>query len=45
MTKSTPLGGLPLLRRRLARLPRQRLAEIDGVLQEIMDLMEASDLE
>lgn len=41
----TPLGGLHLLRRRLARLAEGRLAEIDGVLLEIMDLMGASDIQ
>jgi DNA-binding MarR family transcriptional regulator len=45
ITTSTPLGGLPLLRRRLAGLPPERLAEIDGVLAEIMELMEASEVE
>ncbi|MGD8399030.1 MAG: MarR family transcriptional regulator [Anaerolineae bacterium] len=45
VAESTPLGGLPLLRRRLANLPHERLGEIDGVLQEIMALMEASDVE
>ncbi|MFC2023436.1 MarR family winged helix-turn-helix transcriptional regulator [Chloroflexota bacterium] len=41
----TPLGGLPLLRRRLANLPPERLAEIDGVLLEITGLMEVVDAE
>jgi len=41
IAKNTPLGGLPLLHRRLEQLPEQRLAEIDGVLTEIMRLMEA----
>jgi DNA-binding MarR family transcriptional regulator len=44
VAESTPLGGLPLLRRRLANLSHERLAEIDGVLREIMELMEASDV-
>jgi len=45
IAEKTPLGGLPLLRRRLARLPEERLSEIDGVLNEIMDLMEVTDIE
>lgn len=45
IAKSTPLGGLPLLRRRLANLPPERLAEIESVLDEIMELMEALDVE
>lgn len=40
----TPLGGLPLLRRRLANLPPERLAEIEGVLDELRRLMEAPDI-
>lgn len=45
IVKDTPLGGIPLLRRRLASLSRERLREISGVLDEIMQLMEASDIE
>ena len=45
IAKNTPLGGLPLLRRRLSQLNDNRLAEIDGVLTEIMQLMEAADTE
>lgn len=41
----TPLGGLPLLRRRLANLAPERLTEMEGVLNEIMHLMEVSDVE
>ena len=41
IAKNTPLGGLPLLHHRLEQLPEERLAEIDGVLTEIMGLMEA----
>ena len=36
---NTPLGGLPLLRRRLAELPQERLSEMDDVLHEIANLM------
>jgi DNA-binding MarR family transcriptional regulator len=39
----TPLGGLPLLRRRLDRLPEERLVQIDEVLDELMRLMEAPE--
>jgi DNA-binding MarR family transcriptional regulator len=41
--ENTPLTGLPLLRRRLRALPRERLIEIDEALVEIMHLMEAED--
>lgn len=37
--EETPLGGLPLLRRRLHTLAPERLTEINGVLQELMHLM------
>ena len=39
VTDNTPLGGLPLLRRRLAELPQERLSEMDDVLHEIANLM------
>ncbi len=42
---STPLGGLPLLRRRLSQLDDARLEEIDSVLTEIMQLMEPVETE
>ena len=45
IAENTPLGGLPLLRRRLNQLNDNRLVEIDGVLTEIMQLMEAADTE
>ena len=45
ITESTPLGGLPLLKRRLANLPQIRLSEIDGVLKEIAQLLEVNDVE
>lgn len=37
--EQTPLGGLPLLRRRLNTLTPERLGQINGVLQELMQLM------
>lgn len=43
LAETTPLGGLPLLRRRLDRLDPQRLAQIDSVLAELMDLMGVLD--
>ena len=43
IAKKTPLGGLPLLRRRLSQLSEKRLVEINEVLEEIMELMESSD--
>jgi DNA-binding MarR family transcriptional regulator len=45
IAENTPLGGLPLLRRRLASLPQQRLSEIDDVLRDIKQLMEVVDIE
>lgn len=45
IAESTPLGGLPLLRRRLSQLNENRLSEIDSVLTEIMQLMEAAKTE
>ncbi len=43
IVENTPLGGLPLLRRRLAGLPHDRLSQIDAVLCEIAQLMEVED--
>jgi DNA-binding MarR family transcriptional regulator len=45
IANNTPLGGLPLLRRRLSQLSQKRLAEIEDVLAEIMQLMEAEESE
>jgi DNA-binding MarR family transcriptional regulator len=45
VAENTPLGGMPLLRRRLGALPRQRLTEMDGVLDEIMQLMGVTEIE
>jgi DNA-binding MarR family transcriptional regulator len=42
MAENTPLGGLPLLRRRLEGLPEERLHQIQDALQEISQLMEAA---
>jgi len=41
IAEQAPFGGLPLLRRRLSQLTPERLAEIDGVLVELMQLMES----
>lgn len=43
--ESTPLGGLPLLRRRLGKLPDERLVQIGSVLEEIQYLMEVAGSE
>lgn len=40
---NTPLGGLPLLRRRLMALPDDHLVEIQAILEEIIRLMEVDD--
>jgi DNA-binding MarR family transcriptional regulator len=42
MAQQTPLGGLPLLRRRLATLPPERLEKINDVLVQLMRLMETT---
>jgi len=42
---STPLGGLPLLRRRLSQLDDARLEEIDSVFTEIMQLLKPVETE
>jgi DNA-binding MarR family transcriptional regulator len=41
--ENTPLQGLPLLRRNLASMPEKRLIEIERMLGEIRDLMEAAE--
>jgi DNA-binding MarR family transcriptional regulator len=41
----TPLGGIPLLRRRLATLPEERLRQINEALTEIMQLLEVPENE
>lgn len=38
--ETTPLGGLPLLRRNMRQLPEERLQQINVVLIEIMQMME-----
>ena len=43
VVKSTPLGGLPLLRRNMRHLPEERLAQINDVLVEIMQMMEVNN--
>jgi len=45
VAENTPLGGLTLLCRLLSQLTEKRLAEIDGVLTEIMQLMKVSESE
>jgi len=41
LAEQAPFGGLPLLRRRLSRLSEERLRQVDEVLVEVMQLMEA----
>jgi DNA-binding MarR family transcriptional regulator len=43
VAQNTPLGGIPLLRRRLGTLPQERLLLINAALGEIMQLMEVTD--
>jgi MarR family transcriptional regulator, organic hydroperoxide resistance regulator len=45
LLERTPLQGLPLLRRRLAELPPERLRRIDEALCQIMELMEVHDVD
>ena len=45
IAERTPLGGLPLLRRRLKTLPKDRLSRINEALTEIMQLLEVPDSE
>ena len=45
VVERTPLGGLPLLRRRLDTLPMDRLLFINEALGEIMQLLEVTDSE
>lgn len=40
-----PLGGIPLLRRRLPQLAPQRLANINRALEDMMELMEVRETE
>ena len=41
----TPLGGLPLLRRQLSQLSKNRLVQIDDVLTKIMNMMVSVETE
>ncbi|MGD9100693.1 MAG: MarR family transcriptional regulator [Anaerolineae bacterium] len=43
VAQNTPLGGIPLLRRRLSALPQERLEVINQVLAEILQLVEVTD--
>lgn len=44
-SKLIPIGGLPLLRLRLATLDNEQIEQIGSVLQVIADLMEVSEVE
>ncbi|MCB0080528.1 MAG: MarR family transcriptional regulator [Caldilineaceae bacterium] len=39
----TPMGGIPLLRRRIEKLAPERLANLDAALADLMQLMEVQD--
>lgn len=41
--QNTPLGGIPLLRRRLAALPQERLQIVNEALGELLQLMEVTN--
>ena len=45
LATNSPMGGLPLLRRRLHNLPQDRLHRIDDALADIMELLEIEDTE
>ena len=45
LLETTPLGGMPLLRRELQALTNERLAEMSGVLSEIQQLMQGEEAE
>jgi len=45
LAENAPMGGIPLLRRRLNTLPSAKLALIDEALAELMHLMEVTDSE
>jgi DNA-binding MarR family transcriptional regulator len=45
VVQHTPLGGVPLLRRQMEALPKERLILINDALAEILQLMEVSDSE
>jgi len=45
IAEDSPLGGIPLLRRRLRHLPPERLQRINEALAEIMELIEVEDTE
>jgi DNA-binding MarR family transcriptional regulator len=43
LARNTPMGGIVLLRRKLATLPEARLRTIDAALTDIMELMGVTD--
>lgn len=43
LAQNTPMGGIVLLRRKLAMLPEERLRTIDAALADIMELMGVTD--
>jgi DNA-binding MarR family transcriptional regulator len=43
VAEKVPMGGIPLLRRRLNNLPEDRLRRIEASLDDIMQLMEVTD--
>jgi DNA-binding MarR family transcriptional regulator len=45
IAEDSPMGGIPLLRRRLRGLPEDRLAQINAALADIMELIEVEDTE
>lgn len=45
LAKNAPVGGIPLLRRRLNTLPADRLERINDALADLMQLMEVTEEE
>ncbi len=45
VAQNTPLGGIPLLRRRLGALSEERLLALDEALAEIIQLVEVTNNE
>lgn len=43
LAQHAPMGGIPLLRRRLPRLSAEQLIQLDDALTELMNLMEVTE--
>lgn len=45
IAEQVPMGGIPLLRRRLPTLSEARLVQMNGALDDLMELMEITEVE